>query len=162
MEKTSMVMDMNLMDLCDDDCKIIFNFLNKFFGGIVGDGFVMKDMSYNENHMYKFIYLGDTSRGNNHDGIAVIATYLDKVDNTDEEYYPVYYGVAYCSPKDKYSKDFGRNLAVERTKRCENVVYIRKGDVKSEDIHTKIIADIFLYDKYPEWAKKLIIGGFVQ
>lgn len=155
---------LNIMDLInDEEVAMILNFVNSFFGGTVGDNFVMREVSSNtnENSMYKFIYLGDTSKGNNHDGIITIATYLDRVDNEREDYYPVYYGVSFCSPKDKYSKDFGRDLAVSRTKKCENVVYIREDRVKSEDIRAKVIADIFLYDRYPEWAKKLVMGGLV-
>lgn len=96
----------------------------------------------------KFVYFGDRSTANNHDGVITVASYVD------EEKKHVYYGVAYCSPGDTYDKRKGKWLAYERL--CTGQRRVGYNTKNHQELTTRILASIFAENSYPSWAKGTI------
>ena len=114
---------------------------------IFGPNFIMSDC---DNHTFnddeiKFIYIGDRHR-HDHNGIITIA---NKVVNNE-----IIYGVSYCSPKDTFSKDIGRNIAEKRMVEAETRIPLR--EKKHKLIKMQILSDLYSWGCCPSWAVLII------
>lgn len=96
----------------------------------------------------KFVYFGNRSSANNHEGIITIASFFD------EKAGRVFYGVAYCAPSDVYDKQKGKMLAFERLCTGQNSVGFNHKNHR--ELTTRIMASIFANNEYPSWAKDTI------
>ncbi len=94
----------------------------------------------------KFTYYGCTGECNHHDGVIVIAS---RVNNEMVEY-----GVAYCSPKDIYSKETGKIYASNNLI-DENKMVALAGK-KHHLINARILADIVANADAPSWAEEKV------
>ena len=96
----------------------------------------------------KFSYYGDRGESSNHDGIITIASFIN------ENSHAVHYGVSYCSPNDKYNKEFGKQLAVDNLRRyMDTVSLVRKNH---HDINARIFANIIAMNNAPSWAQRMV------
>jgi len=94
----------------------------------------------------KFTYYGCTGECNHHDGVIVIAS---RVNNEMVEY-----GVAYCSPKDVYSKETGKIYASNNLVDEQNMVAL--AGKKHHLINARILADIVANADAPSWAEEKV------
>jgi hypothetical protein len=97
----------------------------------------------------KFNYIGLSGDMRNHKGVIVIASFI-----TDTYPNVVYYGAAFCSPKDKFDKNKGKMMAYDRLIREENIAFYRKK--KHADIATRILGAILVTGGCPVWADDMI------
>jgi hypothetical protein len=102
----------------------------------------------NDRPLIKFSYYGDRGDANNHDGIITLATFVSDENNT------IHYGVAYCSPKDIYNKEYGKRLAINNLRRFMNTVNLVKKT--HHDINSRIFANIVAMNDAPSWAKRMV------
>jgi len=98
----------------------------------------------NINKQFKFSYYGDTQYASRHNGIITIVTTIKGNE--------ILYGVAFCSPKDRYSKKKGKEIAIKYM--YENNRRIPLGEKKHDDINFRVASDILINNLYPSWAKK--------
>jgi len=97
----------------------------------------------------KFSYYGNTSRITDHGGVVTIASCID----TDNRV--VFYGLSFCSPKDKYNKMTGKEIAY--TDLMENMFSVAYTTKKHYAVNSAILADIYARKGYPSWAKNIIV-----
>ena len=114
--------------------------------------------SVDRNIIFKYFkYNNDTSKG-----VVVVATYMykDMPDNSS-----LRYGISFCSPDDRYSKQLGRDLAATRLitrdpRFFSTIKYVRYKNNKS--ITGQIRSDIMNNIDYPKWALKIIFGLLIS
>lgn len=94
----------------------------------------------------KFSYYGDVSNICGHDGVVTICSRVNEEDGIVE------YGVAYCSPDDKYDKYYGKVLAYNRMYHYKNAILL--GKKRHHEINAKIFSSIVAYDEFPLWVKE--------
>ena len=99
----------------------------------------------------KFTYYGATDMPTNHDGIMVLATFVDENEGV------IYYGTAFCSPKDQYIKEVGKEIAFNDL--AENMTVTALGKKKHHDVNSRVLADIWASKTYPSWAEEGIAGS---
>lgn len=98
----------------------------------------------------KFCHLGDKHTNTN--GKITIASNL-----TDTG---VAYGLAFCSPKDRFKKSLGRTIAVNRmiSGVCENIT-LNDNETTHNKIMIAILNDIIEYgNDYPNWANDILLN----
>ena len=94
----------------------------------------------------KFTYYGATDMSKNHEGVIVLATFVDENEGV------IYYGTAFCSPKDEYQKHIGKRIAFDDL--AENMTVTALGKKKHHDINSRVLADIWASKTYPSWAEE--------
>jgi hypothetical protein len=68
----------------------------------------------------------------------------------------IYYGVSYCSPKEKsYSKQLGINMS--RADLLTNGKFVELHTKKHSIVICDIITQILNYDRFPDWAEALLL-----
>jgi len=95
----------------------------------------------------KFCHLGD--KFTNINGKITIASRL-----TDQG---VKYGVAYCSPKDRFKKSLGRTIAENRLNDSDHVINLTQEEINHKQIMISILCDINDHHDFPEWAYEMIL-----
>lgn len=74
----------------------------------------------------------------------------------------LFYGISYCNPKDKYSKEIGKSLALHdlTSKITKNEYNFFDKEIKHSNIIYDIVLDILSQERYPKWAEKLIYENY--
>jgi len=115
----------------------------------------MKTKRFSDN--IKFTYLYDDNKP-----VVTIASIEDDV----EALYN--YGIAYCSPEDQPCKSKGKELAVKRLEKYladssdKYAGTIEVPYITHHRINLQICNDIFVYKKYPQWAKDVVLQGIMD
>jgi hypothetical protein len=112
------------------------------------------DKNYNAPNGVEFCYIGNRSR-HDHKGIVVIANQI--IGNQ------VFFGVSYCSPKDRFDKNYGRNLAFHRMNSPFYPTKILIPRVLSrKNIKISILARMVSDDAMPSWAMPLVYSELID
>ena len=64
------------------------------------------------------------------------------------------YGVSYCSPKDKYSKSIGKEIAY--AKMIDDAYAVSLGRKRHHEVNARILSDIVSNNDAPSWAESLV------
>ena len=102
----------------------------------------------------KFSYYGRTGHCNNHKGVIVVATYVD------EESRVVYYGTAFCSPKDVYDKAKGKKIAFDDLNANMTTIALTKKNHHA--VNAGVFADIFATGSFPSWAREMVVKNTIR
>lgn len=108
-------------------------------------------LKYGDN--IKFSFYGCTGECNHHDGVVVIASSVDNDKGV------CYYGTAYCSPKDVYSKEKGKRIAY--TDLASNLTTVALGKKTHHEINSRIFANIVANNDAPSWAREKVASHLV-
>jgi hypothetical protein len=93
----------------------------------------------------RFSYYGCTGQCTRHTGVIVVASRVDL------ERRVVFYGVAYCSPKDVYNKEAGKQISyMDLEREMKAVVLVGK---KHHKINARILADVVANADARSWAE---------
>lgn len=96
----------------------------------------------------RFSYYGAIGECTRHNGVIVVSSRVDQLNHV------VFYGVAYCSPKDVYNKECGKNIAyLDLENDMKNVELDGK---KHHKINARILSDIVANADAPSWAENLV------
>lgn len=93
----------------------------------------------------KFSFYGCLGKCNHHTGVIVVASAVDKEKGV------CFYGVAYCSPEDIYSKEKGKELA--HLDLIRNMKTVALGKKAHHEINARIFCDIIANNDEPSWAR---------
>lgn len=74
----------------------------------------------------------------------------------------LFYGVSYCNPKDKYSKETGKNLALHElaVKISKNDYIFFDKEIKHCNIIFDVVSDILDKETYPKWSENLLFENY--
>jgi len=100
-----------------------------------------------EKEFVKYSHLGDTAHAK-HRGVITIAKF--------KGLHTVRYGVAFCSPNDKYSRRGGNDLASKRLAEHYGVIELNPKKMHYDIIMLTILMDIFMSNEYPDWAEPIL------
>lgn len=95
----------------------------------------------------KFCHLGD--KYTNINGKITIASLLTPQG--------VKYGVAFCSPKDRFKKSLGRTIAVNRMVDLGMDINLTQEEINHKQIMVAILDDILTSHEYPNWAEEVVL-----
>lgn len=98
-------------------------------------------------NVIKYCHLGD--KYTNINGKITIASIL-----TDQG---VQYGVAYCSPKDRFKKSLGLTIASNRLQSGRCVVNLTQEELSHKNIMVAILCDILETYENPDWSYEMIV-----
>ena len=94
----------------------------------------------------KYRYYGDRSKSR-HNGIITAAYIYDKKNNK------IRIGLAFCSPKDKFNKRIGREIAKGRLERNKHITVYNVKNKPSKEVDS-VVKSIVTYVIGPSWLKK--------
>lgn len=102
-------------------------------------------------------YSGTPVDPTDHGGIIVTAWTRKVLDCKGGFKQQIFYGAAYCSPKDRYTKHIGKKMAIDRMKSTKqrNMVYVRKNATALE-INSTIFAHVLSQMDNPYWSTTYI------
>lgn len=99
----------------------------------------------------KYCHIGNTENGNDHKGIITLATYIEAS--------TVYYGVAFCSAKDRFNKKIGRTISYGRLNNTPVFVDLSPDEKTHKKIVNSILNDILSSNNYPSSIKVLLLDA---
>lgn len=102
----------------------------------------------------KFSFYGCIGECNHHNGILVVSSTVGENENQ------VFYGTAWCSPKDVYNKSFGKEMAYNDM--IDNMNSVALGKKRHHEINARILSDIMANNDAPSWARNMIAGALVR
>ena len=99
----------------------------------------------------RYFYYGDRSKVN-HNGIVTVAYNIDKEQNQ------LVFGLSFCSPKDRFNKKIGREIARGRMKVKPIYFPCRKGDGVIRTIILFLTKYYEEVNNIPKWYENLLRG----
>lgn len=103
----------------------------------------------------KYTYYGDRGNIKNHGGVITIASIILKECNM------LNYGFSFCSPKDIYNKEIGKQIAYDNLVGNYKIISFRD-KVTHHNIGSIILAHVLALNKYPSWARELVESKLVN
>jgi len=100
-----------------------------------------------EKEFVKYSHLGDTAHAK-HRGVITIAKF--------KGLHTVRYGVAFCSPNDKYSRKDGNGLSFERLEEHYGVIELNPKKMHYDNIMLTILMDIYMSNEYRDLAESML------
>lgn len=96
-----------------------------------------------------FRYFGDRSKSMSHKGIICVASRCTK---NDDKTCTIRVGASFCSPRDVFSKDIARCIAVGRFFAFNTTLTLEQEIPRSIDIDLLILENLSKLPSYPKYA----------
>lgn len=107
-------------------------------------------MNINEKDV-KYCYIRKTSNATNHIGIITLATHITPAG--------IFYGAAFCSPRDRFNKKTGRIISYGRLNNNVAFIELTMGEKRHKQIINYILNDILSTEAYPFNIKTLLLDA---